>query len=100
MCFHGWFSDDCSTANCTEVNNCSDHGTCVSLNECQCNTGFMGPDCSIITIMTSSKSQPQNSSSSLERTKPHATTASGPGIHEASSSSYPTTSGNFDNLDI
>jgi len=34
------------TADCSGVNNCSGHGSCVGTNVCSCEAGWSGPDCS------------------------------------------------------
>lgn len=38
-----------TTANCVAVNNCSNHGECVTDNICRCYPGYMRQDCSEIT---------------------------------------------------
>ncbi|KAL5014467.1 hypothetical protein ScPMuIL_008737 [Solemya velum] len=36
-----------SSFDCSDVNNCSDHGDCVRPNDCRCNSGWKGDKCSI-----------------------------------------------------
>ena len=45
-CDDGWSSENCGTANCTGLNDCSNQGECVAPDSCYCYDGFDGSDCS------------------------------------------------------
>ena len=47
VCDQGYEADDCSKYHCRDVNECSDHGSCIGANHCKCRPGWMGRACSI-----------------------------------------------------
>ncbi|KAI8507318.1 hypothetical protein Bbelb_146980 [Branchiostoma belcheri] len=44
-CFPGFSGANCSHPDCTEQNNCTNHGSCIEPNLCQCDSGYTGNDC-------------------------------------------------------
>ncbi|VDM49846.1 unnamed protein product [Toxocara canis] len=47
ICESGWTVPFCSRAVCDRLNNCSNAGTCVRPNVCECSPGYTGDDCSL-----------------------------------------------------
>ena len=45
-CDDGWSSENCGTANCTSLDDCSSQGQCISPDTCYCYDGFEGTNCS------------------------------------------------------
>ena len=45
-CDEGWSSENCGTANCPSLDDCSSHGQCVAPDNCYCYDGFDGNNCS------------------------------------------------------
>ena len=45
-CDEGWSSENCGTANCTSLDDCSSQGQCVAPDSCYCYDGFEGRNCS------------------------------------------------------
>jgi 3-phytase len=50
-CFIGTASASCRDYFCQR--NCSGHGKCIGANECQCEKGWDGPDCSFVVVQPS-----------------------------------------------
>ncbi|XP_019634589.1 PREDICTED: uncharacterized protein LOC109477683 [Branchiostoma belcheri] len=44
-CFPGFSGASCDHPDCTEQNNCTNHGSCIEPNLCQCDSGYTGNDC-------------------------------------------------------
>ncbi|XP_035690546.1 uncharacterized protein LOC118425665 isoform X2 [Branchiostoma floridae] len=44
-CFPGFSGSNCDHPDCTEQNNCTNHGSCIEPNLCQCDSGYTGNDC-------------------------------------------------------
>ncbi|XP_019614645.1 PREDICTED: uncharacterized protein LOC109462534 [Branchiostoma belcheri] len=44
-CFPGFSGANCNHPDCTEQNNCTNHGSCIEPNLCQCDSGYTGNDC-------------------------------------------------------
>ncbi|KAI8487041.1 hypothetical protein Bbelb_353010, partial [Branchiostoma belcheri] len=44
-CFPGFSGAGCDHPDCTEQNNCTNHGSCIEPNLCQCDSGYTGNDC-------------------------------------------------------
>ena len=49
-CTTGWSGLSCEIPSCSDLNNCTDQGTCVSYNLCECFDGYDGDECEELTL--------------------------------------------------
>ena len=59
-CDFGFTGPECTVTDCSDVNNCSAHGTCSEPNLCECDEGYGGTMCQDVTCEILNKCSGKN----------------------------------------